>query len=127
MERSVPNKISYCRESSQKITAANNVLKTLAEEYKDELKNCSKLNRMIYAAAIVAAGVTTKPLSKLSTMKKKSNSASNVDKMDRAVGGQAQNKFREKAIVSMRKKIGKLTNLCKNSSAKKNSETEISP
>ena len=104
MERSIPNKLSYCRESSRKITAATNVLKDLAEEYKAELEDCSKLNTMIYAAAIVVARAKTKTLSKSSNMKKNSHSASDVNKMDRAVGGQPQNKFREKEIMSMSKK-----------------------
>ena len=95
-------------------------MKDLAENYKDELNDCSNLNTLIYAGAFVVAGAKTKPLSKPSTMKKKSHSTPDVDKMDRAVDGQPRKtKFCEKEIVTMRRKIGKLTNLSKTPSKQK--------
>ena len=73
---------------------------------------------MIYAAAVVVAGKPTPPVTN-PTRKKKEHSTSSLKKVNRAVGRQPQNKFREKEIGTIRKKIAKLTDLCKRPSKKK--------
>ena len=94
INRTIPNKLSYCKENKHKIAAANIVLKELSEELQDELEDCTKLNTMIYVTAIVIAGKPTPP-STPPTKKKNEHSTSSLKKVNRAVGRQPQNKFRE--------------------------------
>ena len=117
VNRNIPNKIKYCKDSLKKIKAANIALKALVEIHKDELEKCLNINTLIYATAITIVGTKTKPPTKLPTHKKV-NTDLDVDKMDGAVDEQPvqKKKICENRIVSLRKKIGKLTDLNNNPS-----------
>ena len=80
------------------------------------------MNALYYAVAVTVAGVKLKPKSKSSRMDKNANSNPAGDQLDRAVGVQpirTKQTLCEKEIVMLRKKIGRLTNYCKDPTKRK--------